>query len=107
MGKKGTTQKFLFLDNSNLELGTGWSFSDDAEIKRSPSVDGNGMIYPGVYGPCARIRRVMHKPQRYPKFPLIESEHPWEGNICYFGGRYLDHDPETGQESKSQRGNYK
>lgn len=90
-------KKYLFLDNTNIEQGTAWQFDADAEIKRSPRVDGEGMIYGEIFGPCSRVKRVMHQPQRYEKFPLIQSEHPWEGNICYYGGRHLERDPDTGK----------
>jgi len=91
-------KKYLFIDDTNVEVGSAWRFSKEAEITRSPYVDGKGMIYgDDLYGPCARVRRVMHQPKRYPKFPLLESDQPWEGNNCYFGGRYLDKDPESGK----------
>ncbi len=55
--------KYLFLDNKNLELGTGWHFGREAGLKRSEQVDSQGMIYDGLYGPCARVKRVMHQPR--------------------------------------------
>ncbi len=89
--------KYLFLDNKNLELGTGWHFGREAGLKRSQQVDSQGMIYDGLYGPCARVKRVMHQPVRYGDFPLIKGDKPWEGALCYFGGHYLNPDPDTGK----------
>ena len=43
--KRENMKKYLFIDNNNLELGTGWRFEKEAELKRSPQVDSEGMVY--------------------------------------------------------------
>ena len=89
--------KHLFLDNRHVELGTSWQFDPALEIKRAPHVDGKGMIYGDIHGPCARVKRVMHQPTRHGDFPLIGPDKPWEGTLTYFGGHYLNREPDTGR----------
>ena len=48
-------KKYLFLDDRSLELGTSWNFPDELGLKRGKKVDEEGMIYPGVLGPLARV----------------------------------------------------
>jgi len=88
-------KKYLFLDDRSLELGTSWNFPDELGLKRGKKVDEEGMIYPGVLGPLARVKRVMHQPERHGDFPLIGADRPWEGTLPYFGGRFLNRVPGT------------